>query len=83
MTLSNQLLEDKVMELRKEINELQMENCLLKAQLSSKQSIETENLDLNREVDNLRREYQSLSLSSDLLMTRLEELLSDEHTSDL
>ncbi|KAI4318949.1 hypothetical protein MLD38_032602 [Melastoma candidum] len=70
---NNKLLEDKVSEQRKEIDDLKTENSLLKAQ----------NMDLKRQVDELRRKCQNMRLSSNLFMGRVDKLLLDGCSSDL
>lgn len=78
--LKNRILKEKIVELEKEMSELMKENNQLKCQLLSSPSLEKENDDLKKEVADLRRENQILSLSSDHLVARLEKLLLDEET---
>lgn len=76
--LKNRILEEKIVELEKEMSELIKENNQLKGQLLSSPSLEKENDDLKKEVVDLRRENQMLSLSTDRLVAQLEKLLFDE-----
>ncbi|XP_056171375.1 uncharacterized protein LOC115685808 isoform X1 [Syzygium oleosum] len=80
LMLKNRILKEKIVELEKEMSELIKENNQLKCQLLSSPSLEKENDDLKKEVADLRRENQILSLSSDHLVARLEKLLLDEET---
>lgn len=76
--LKNRILEEKIVELEKEMSELIKENNQLKGQLLSSPSLEKENDDLKKEVAGLRRENQMISLSTDRLVAQLEKLLRDE-----
>ncbi|XP_010035999.2 protein MAIN-LIKE 2 isoform X1 [Eucalyptus grandis] len=78
LMLKNRILEEKIVELEKEMGELIKENNQLKCQLLSSPSLEKENDDLKKEVADLRRQNQMLSFSSDHLVAQLEKLLLDE-----
>ncbi|XP_030538573.2 uncharacterized protein LOC115746794 [Rhodamnia argentea] len=78
LMLKNRILQEKIVELEKEISELIKENNQLKGQLLSSPSLEKENDDLKKEVADLRGENQMLSLSTDRLVAQLEKLLFNE-----
>ncbi|XP_062096396.1 protein MAIN-LIKE 1-like isoform X2 [Humulus lupulus] len=72
------MLEEKNMELEKEVYELRRENRLLRNNLLSCSQLEEKNVQLKGEIDELRSKNQHLSLSSNNLVVRLEKLLLDE-----
>lgn len=75
------MLEEKNVELEKEISELRSENGLLRNHLLSVSQLEEKNVQLKGEIDELRRENKQLSLSSNNLVVRLEKLLLGEDIS--
>ncbi|PKI37997.1 protein MAIN-LIKE 1-like [Punica granatum] len=79
LILKNQKLEDRVLELEKEIDGLKLR---LKEQQRSDQILKEENAELKKEVDDLRRDNRAISLSSDDLVCRLENLLSGDGIDD-
>ncbi|PON51587.1 Aminotransferase-like mobile domain containing protein [Parasponia andersonii] len=75
------MLEEKNMELEKEIHELRREKGLVRNNMLSGPQLEEKNIQLMREIDELRRENQCLSLSANELVVRLEKLVFDEDIS--
>ena len=69
------MLEEKNMELEMEIYELRRENGLLRNHMLSGSQFEGNDEQLKREMDELRRENQNLSMSANNLVVRLEKIL--------
>ncbi|KAJ7961092.1 Serine/threonine-protein phosphatase 7 long form like [Quillaja saponaria] len=65
------------MELKKEIDQLKEVNGFLQHQISLNSGLEEQNVELKKELDNVRGENQILGLSLDGFVVRLERLLSD------
>lgn len=66
------------MKLVEEIDKLRRENNILKDQLLSSQQLEGQIRDLKNEVNDLRRDNERLSFSSDNLVSQLERILLGE-----
>lgn len=76
----NLILEEKVAELRKEIDDLTRENKNLNNHLSSCLEFEKQNVELRKEVESLRQENLLLSSGAHTLVARLERIVLDGNT---
>ncbi|GAV67299.1 PMD domain-containing protein, partial [Cephalotus follicularis] len=74
----NRILEEQIMELKKDIDKLSCENISLKGKLMSSPLSEEQDVELKKEVERLRRENRLLSWSTENLVRRLEKHLLNE-----
>ncbi|KAJ8570791.1 hypothetical protein K7X08_037763 [Anisodus acutangulus] len=70
-------LEEQIVQLKNKIGDLTRENKILKKQLFSSLKFEEQSKKLKDEIENLRQENQELSLSTNCLVTRLQNIVLD------